>query len=189
MPAPVYVDTTTIQLPAVTTPRTPVSAAWGLGVRDDLEWLAKPPRARVSRSTSQSIPHNSSTAIAFDVEEYDYAAGNFGGIAGGAIWSAATPTRLIAPFTGTYITQGSGQFAANATGARIITLSVNGTTNISVSNGGGAAAWYVGSPISADIRLAAGDYVEMYAYQTCGGALNFDAAYPIWASLRLVAVG
>lgn len=185
MPAPAYVDTNTIQVPALTTPRTSVSAAWGIAVRDDLEFLAKPPRAKVRRTTTQAIAHNTNTPVIFDTEDYDYAAGNFGGTAGGAAWSVGAATKLFVPVGGTYDIKAGGQFAINATGARILFLLVNGITTLSATHGAGTAAWFVGSTLCSDAKLAAGDFVELWAYQASGAPLNIDVTYPVFLSMRL----
>lgn len=188
MPAPAYVDTSTVQVPAVTVPRTPVSAAWGLAVRDNLEFLAKPPRCRVNRTAVQAINNNSSTAVIWANEEYDYAAGNFGGIAGGAMWAVGQPTRLVAPVAGTYDVKAGAQFAINATGVRLLYIGLNGVTIVGIWHGLGNSGWFTGATLAGDIKMAAGDYLELIAYHTAGAALNIDVSYAVFMSMRLVAL-
>lgn len=154
----------------------PLAAAdWNAKVRDSIEHLAKPPRCIVSRDSLQSIPHNVVTLVIFNVEEVDT----------DGMWSAAQPTRLIAPVTGTYQFSGGGNFAANATGSRSIVLTKNG-----VYIGGFTApgsTWYCGTMLSLPVTANAGDYFELLLYQTSGAALNFDPIYTIQASLILIA--
>lgn len=180
-----YAKLTTIHTPAT---GAAAPAGWGTQTDDNFEAVAKPPRVRVRRTTNQSILNTTSTQVIFGVEDYDYAAGNVGGIAGGTGWVIGNPTRLVAPIGGTYQAAGGMQFAINATGARLWWLMLNGTTTLCLGHSVGNGTWYTGNSISTDVKMAASDYIELWCYQSSGGALNVDVTYPIWASLRLVAL-
>lgn len=128
--------------------------------------------ARAKHSTTQSITTSgTSQAVIFDTEDYDT----------DAIHSVASNTsRFVVPtgMGGKWLAIATLFFAANATGARLGQFKVNGTTFIDGSVTGvpasaTTAAQYV--QISVVANLAAADYLEIFAYQTSGGALNLGA--------------
>ncbi|MGI8425553.1 MAG: hypothetical protein ACR2M4_02950 [Actinomycetota bacterium] len=151
---------------------------WNLKVRDNISAAAKPPRARVRRTTNQSIPNNASTVLSFDTA--DYVSDN--------IWLVGSPTRLVAPVTGIYSVKGGAQFAVNLTGARLLFIT-KGVTTIATNHSVGNASWYVGGTVESEINLTAGEYVELLAYQASGAALNIDVAYPVWFAMSLISYG
>ena len=117
--------------------------------------------ARVYRSTNQSIPTGTLTAITFDATRYDT----------DGLWAAGTPTRLTCTRPGIYLACGGVRFAANGTGGRAVQIGVNGT----------AYGSSFGPPIAGDatdvqattvVQVAVGDYVEVFVYQTSGAALD-----------------
>jgi len=122
---------------------------------------------RVTRSTPQSIPNGAATAISYDSARYDV---------GGPHWSAANPTRLTCVVPGTYAISGNVTFHNSANGAfRLVFINLNGANRLA-DTGMSAQA----SAFSPDVRVSintlatlnVGDYVELQAYQDCGGALN-----------------
>lgn len=135
----------------------------GVAAWDDLRWAHY--GCRVYNNANISITTSGvSQALTFNSERYD----NF------AIHSTSSNTsRLIAPRTGIYSIFGHVEFASNATGLRSIVIYANGTTNIAVEGktavGGGLSTYCSVSTIYA---LSAGQYVELLANQTSGGALN-----------------
>lgn len=154
-----------------------VSAAWFDKTRDNGETLARPPGCIVRRTATQSIPDATLTAISFtatddrDTDAYHSTSSN--------------QSRMTVPtgMGGWYEIGGSAIFASNGTGNRILQPRVNGSTSLTAITWTGAVASSFVYPVI-PILLAAGDYVEMLAYQNSGGALNVTAAQ---AWLRLVA--
>lgn len=151
------------------------AAIWNADVVDNLDWLAHEssggaPMARVYNSTAFSVANTTFTAITFNSERYDI----------GACHSTSSNTsRLTVPSGGggVYIIGGCASFAANATGIRQLSIRVNGTTDIwAVSDTSVTASGAANLALTTDYRLAAGDYVELVAYQSSGGNLNVSNA-------------
>lgn len=134
--------------------------------------------ARLQRAAVQSITSGGTgAAIIFDTENADTA----------AIWDVANPTRITIPGSGNkraFIT-GYAQYAgvASAVNARRIVGYVNGVS-VSLTM---AAFMDVGPisnrttevPISFQIDCVAGDYIELFAIQSQGSALNVTCAVHI----------
>jgi hypothetical protein len=138
------------------------------------------PKARVTRSSTQSISNNTVTAVSFNSEQDD----NDG------IYSAGSPTRLTAARAGKYSVTGAIEWAANATGTRFLALRVNGTTYIAMARqmtvtGGATTEMH----IARDWDFAASDYVEMIVFQDSGGALNIGATAGYTPELSICKIG
>jgi hypothetical protein len=114
-------------------------------------------------STAQSLPNNAATPIQWDTRGADSDNG----------FASANPSRFTAAILGWYAISGTAVFAANTTGARTAQIAVNGAA-IPFGLGQAAAAASVRTAISAEIiyPLSVGDYVELWATQTSGAALN-----------------
>lgn len=139
-----------------------------------------PAAVRVTRTTAQSITQNSGVAVIWTGVEYDVP-----GIP--AMWSAGTPTRLTAPMVGVYHAIGNTQFAPLAgLGFRIFYLVQNGGTIVSIANTLAGGTYQTGEVVSADVLMAAGDYLELLVYHNSAAALNLDPIYPMAMSLRLI---
>ena len=130
-------------------------------------------RVYAHRGTTQSIPHNVSTAIDLTGEDYD--TDNFHD-------TVTNTSRLTIPAGWTsavYAITGSVQVASNATGMRTLTIRKNGAA---LSRGAGqqkANAPMGGvalMQVSADVQLTAGDYVDLAISQTSGAALDVASA-------------
>lgn len=126
---------------------------------------ATQPRARVYRSTAQTISDTTLTALTFDTEDFDV----------GAMHDTGSNTsRLTVPTggDGLYLIIAGISWAANATGFRELIVKKNGTTFVggSLSQNVGAGASTAQQAVAA-ITLAATDYVEAFVQQTSGGAL------------------
>lgn len=138
-------------------------------IRDNMKALAS--GAHVYTSSGGSVANLTYTAIGFDLEISD--TDNY--------HDPAAPTRLTAPFAGTYMVGAFVDFAANATGDRSARLRKNATTRI---------AEQIGKPRGSDslaavtlwgeINLAAGDYVEIEAWQSSGGSLGINTGTFFW---------
>lgn len=121
---------------------------------------------RVYRSTAQSIPNITNTAIAFDSETYD---------AHNMHSTVSNTSRLTAVMHGKYHIYASIRFAANATGYRYVQLRVDGTTYIAADKRAALASGTQFFTVSTEINLALGQYAELIVYQDSGGSLNVDA--------------
>jgi hypothetical protein len=120
------------------------------------------PMAAVSKS-SQSIPSGVSTDLTFDTERSD----------GAAMRQPATPGRLFVPRVGFYNIKGKATFAANATGQRILGITLGGTQQLNSRDIQTAQAnmvtcrvdevFYIG-----DVNIGIG----ITAFQNSGGSLD-----------------
>ena len=120
---------------------------------------------RVERSTNQSIPNNTWTALSFDtiVSEEKPATTSQ--------WSSGSPTRLICRLPGYYLINAHVRIAQNATGARGINIMKNGTGLIAniFSPASGFDSHF---QVNATVKLDTGDYIEAKAFQNSGAALD-----------------
>lgn len=125
------------------------------------------PCARVYHSVAQSIADGVLTALAFDTERYDT----------DTIHDTVTNnTRLTCKTAGKYRITANVGFAANGTGARELTIRLNGTTRICSELRMGFATYENVMHVSTEWNLAVNDYVEAYVYQNSGAALNVNAS-------------
>lgn len=144
------------------------AANWNI-LRDDLNFLANPPAARVYKAAAQAINNNTITAINFDTERYDT----------DTIHDTVTNnTRLTCKTAGLYHFEFSAEFAANATGFRGWFIRLNGSSSNYIAafelplTGAAVTAC---ATIGADYRMAVNDFAEAVVWQTSGGALNIQA--------------
>lgn len=123
-------------------------------------------RARMYRTTDQTIANATLTQITFSTARWD----TDGLTAGGAQFTArrADLYRMTA----------QARFAANATGQRVVYIRLNGTTLIAID--GRQAITVAATPtdiaLSTEYELVAGNTIQMLVYQDSGGALNVTAA-------------
>lgn len=144
------------------------------------------PRARAKRSTVQSIPTATWTAIGFDTEDRDTDSMHD---------TVTNNTRLTAKTPGLYLVRASVSFAPNAVGSRQIDITkttVGGTVTteaIQEATSESTVGSYFDLTVTALVDLAAGDYVEAKAMQTSGGALNVVTSDPFSPVLEAAWVG
>lgn len=139
------------------------------------------PSARYQKTTTQSIPHGVVTVVAFTsaMEVYDTASlGN-------------NDSRFTVPagFDGLWAMGGNFIWATSSAGDRAILIGKNGSGSRLVQSEIGATTTgpISGYEVATEARLVAGDYIELFAFQTTGGALSIDgSANPInfWCSYR-----
>lgn len=124
------------------------------------------PAARMSTSVDQSIAHNTLTATAFNVTDYD----SYAARPEGAMVNLSTDVITIRK-TGLYVICNKVTFASNATGVRRLDLNVNGVLEETHANGA-----FTGANLllyMTTLRpLTAGDTLTSSCFQTSGGALN-----------------
>lgn len=119
------------------------------------------PAARLTRTSGQGIPFNTTTALNFNSERYDTASMHS---------TSSNLSRLTAPVTGIYEVSAHVNWA-NFNGVRHLRLRKNGTTVVASQSAADAALHTDTQSISSMARLAAGDYVEaVVAHQ------SFDVA-------------
>lgn len=147
-----------------------------------------PPQLHAYVSAPQTLPDRAWQVISFDNEEYDTA----------GMHSSSAPTRVIAPVTGLYQVNAAVVFSWSQrdyyyysySGARALQVrknangTVSGGTRVGLRVEDGFARWYWslydlpaipglgnyhdGCEITMDVRLNAGDYLEVLAFQSSG---------------------
>lgn len=131
-----------------------------------VSFLQQPPAFRGRQSVAQSLTNGLATAITLDAEDLDSASGH------------TTTSRYVAQYDGWYWIAGGIGYASNGTGIRGVEWWVNGSVLA------GSGAMFPASAASSNrlpgrgmlIYLTEGDYVELYAFQSSGGALNTAVA-------------
>lgn len=127
------------------------------------------PVCLLRHSTTQSIATSSDTALTFNTELHDI----------GAMHDAVNPTRVTIPSgqDGIYLISGNATFAVNATGIRRLQFIFNGVTTRSAQQVVPPASAN-GATVSTSMvsLLAAGDYVEVMAFQSSGVSLDVGSA-------------
>lgn len=125
-------------------------------------------KARVTRSGAQTINTASTTAIAFDSEDYDV---------GGLHSTASNTSRVTVLKAAKYDLKGNIRWGTeSATGYVGAILRVNGTTIIDYDFRAAATAYNSTNKVATDYSLAIGDYVEMLAEQNSGGDKTITVA-------------
>jgi hypothetical protein len=145
-----------------------VSDTLGFGMLDP-QYLTSVAARVYNSSTSVTIANATYTALPWDAENYDTTAFHD---------NSTNNTRLTIPsgHGGKYIFIGQVSFAANATGYREIKLVVNGGATFAYSSSAAYSASNLILNIAAIYFFSAGDYIELYAYQSSGGTLNWNQA-------------
>lgn len=156
---------TSVPSPQTITAGTAFTAAQGNSWRDSCNWcLSNHPMAVLRSSGTQSINNSSSTAVLLDVEDIDSDSGH----------SLVTNTsRYTSPTAGWFLITAYVPFAANATGLRQLEIRVNGSgiTLSSTPTVGAGVATHCSTSTHYFLNGST-DFVEMFAFQTSGGALN-----------------
>lgn len=169
---PEYADLDTIHNPA---PGDSAPAAWGDQVRENFERLAKPYRAKVRRTTAQSIPNAAATPISWSSGPADL-----------NLWVFTSPTIFTFPIGGLWTLKLGATFAANATGHRLFWWQY-GTRVLGIETKAASGGWPSSATVEAEEEFLAGDTVSAWVFQDSGAALNLDpTSYEIWAVARLV---
>lgn len=119
---------------------------------------------------AQSIGDAVATAILFGAEDWDTA---------GLHSTSVNTSRFTIPagFDGKWSFSYGVSFPANATGIRSAVLRKNGGSDTndvvgSATFGVGTSATLTSLHAQRTVELVEGDYIELYAYQSSGGALN-----------------
>lgn len=124
--------------------------------------------ALVYLTANESIANTTSQIVNWDAETYDTS----------GIWEIASPSKLTVPAGVTKIRlRANVSWASNATGIRKLNITKNGgnyqgqtlATQQAVPTVGSTTDQLAVSPV---LSVVAGDYFELLAQQTSGGALN-----------------
>lgn len=146
-----------------------VVGASGLNVyTSDIVWLAEnvasgKPMTFAYRSANQTVGNSSFSAIGFDQHEDN----------AGAHSTSVNNSRFTAPVAGRYRLSAQLRWAANSSGHRAVAIAANGTA-VPVSGQGSLAfgIFDLDNCCTSVVRLAAGDYLEVFGTQTSGGNLD-----------------
>ena len=133
-------------------------------VRDALNFLLNRPVAVITQTTAQS--NSTASAITFNATTVD----TYGGHS-----NSTNNSRYTAQVAGWYWVRGNVLFVSNVTGNRSCQLYKNGTaltTSFVVYPAASTNYAAMGFETSTLVFLNAGDYVELFASQDSGGALN-----------------
>ncbi len=140
------------------------------------------PAFKVKLSSNQSISTGTTTKIAFDTELYDtdnaFASNKF---------TVPTGKGGKYHFSGIIIVRNIDLDEQNS-----IRIHVNGSDTVSglnvyrMTQYGTGNDTFTTAPISADIDLSAGDYVELFIFQNEGGSQDVDAGYSHFEGFRLI---
>ena len=119
----------------------------------------------LTKSAAQTITNNSSTALTFNTETFD---------TDGFHDNSTNTSRITIPSGkgGKYLFVMTMCWTTNATGERLTTLKKNGGFHKYTWQMGGISGGYIFNPSSVIVDATAGDYFEMFGFQTSGGNLN-----------------
>lgn len=124
-------------------------------------------------TTGQTVGNNSTVSLAFSSEVIDE---------GGYHDNSSNNSHLTAPSSGWYIVTGTVTWSNNTSGRRIAGILQGGATAIATARGLAAYGSGFGDlslNVSAVVKLDAGDYVELTAFQDSGGDRTVDARFAI----------
>lgn len=129
---------------------------------------ATPPGTRVRRTGNQPIADATQTAVSWTASSVGY----------GDMWESVTnPTRVTAQQAGVYLITATVAFAPNATGSRVLSLKLSGTSIYIAAARQDApdATQNTFLTVSTTYYLDVGDYVEAMVDQDSGGNLDVVA--------------
>lgn len=126
------------------------------------------------RTSNQTLANVTTTAISWNSNVVDNA---------GCHSTAVNPSRLIAPIDGWYRVKSCLRWQADLDGIRIVDIVPNGTGVVHTRRGPDAmgAIFDAGHTVDAEVRLSAGQYVEIVGYHSAGNNLDVLGA-ALWGS-------
>lgn len=155
------------------------AAIYKSDVTDAVTFVANPPMFIGTQAGAQSIANNTLVALTLDTTVIDTYSGHS---------NVTNNSRYTPTVAGYYLVVGSYGQAANGTGNRFVLIYKNGArVNLGSLGGLAAGAANTGSiQASAMVQCdGASDYIEVFAFQSSGGALNTDPAMTgmqvVWA--------
>lgn len=152
------------------------------GVKD----VSLAPCVRVYHSVNQAVVTATLTALAFNSERFDQAAG----AASTQHDTVTSNSRLTCRYAGIYQITGCAEFSANATGYRDLRVYLNTATMIALNRDVTASGSLTSEMnVSTLYSLAVNDYVELMVYQTAGVNVNVTASANWSPEFSMVRVG
>lgn len=127
-------------------------------------FLLNPPMVRLRKTTAQSIPNNSHTAVSWDLVEVE----NYN------MWDSTAPTKVTPSVPGWYLGSAGISFLANTTGYREMDARVNGIAQIRIKldpNANGGIMVMRGNTFLSPFNGTT-DFCEVTAFQNSGGSLG-----------------
>ncbi|WP_214103241.1 hypothetical protein [Acrocarpospora catenulata] len=167
--------TTGLAVPSPAAWTSPLTSAQLNAYRDHVRFLTYPPIARLALNSGQGIPTQAwpnGTPIQFDAATVDNYAG----------WNAGVnPTRYSFARSGVYYLYGMYSCASNATGTRGVGLRINGGTTVWGCHDMPCTATAPAHRVAASrtVRVTAGDYVELMAFQSSGATRNTQGPHAV----------
>ncbi len=132
-------------------------------------------------SDPQNIANAVWTPVVWDTPQY-----NLPTTAPG--WTAKSPNRITCIQSGLYHFDGFAGFKSNATGSRGVAFRVNGNPSYpAISTGdnpGAGIGWY--GCVSCEVKVNAGDWIELVVRQSSGAPLLMDSVFPRFSVRRMV---
>ena len=156
-------------------------------LRDALAFWQSPPAALISGNAGQSTTSGAYLLVAFPTTSYNTDS------------MVTSTSRITIQTPGRYAIASKLTFAANATGIRRIMIRKNaagsstGGTELYTETAQAITAAGIKTPVSIpagpEFQLAAGDTIEVFAFQNSGAALTLDTRTgAIYLSVRLVQI-
>lgn len=134
------------------------------------DYLANGPFVNVTRSTTQSIPNNTTTDVSFTVETSDRSS---------LVAVTLTSVTVPAALAGVCLITTYAQFEANATGFRVLGIQIDGATYADHRR---EAMTTAAQPHCMHVcmtrLLTAGQVIKAQVFQNSGGALNIGTSTP-----------
>lgn len=149
-------------------------------LRDALTFLLQKPRVALRRVAAQSIPNTTAARvpIQWDTEDSDLA----------SMWSSGANTKIFTQYAGRYSVAVIVDFAVGGTtgSSRALYVKANGTTEwtVAVHPSNGASDTIMGFTFEIPRLFAVGEYIEILAGQSSGGALNIGGGADCYCSVK-----
>jgi hypothetical protein len=114
----------------------------------------------------QTVGNGSYVPVSFENVQFDT----------GGVFSASTPTALVAPIAGVYVISGSIEWTSGGVGYR--QLEIDGETGgrLATELLPVAATQFAYNSVSTIVKLQAGEKVQLVANQSSGASLSFSSA-------------
>lgn len=130
-----------------------------------------PPACSITRSAGFPVPHATLTVVPFNVESFDT----------DDMWAPApNPSRITVNTAGIYVVTAMARWQPTSGGRRMLEINLNGVPNILRVELGSPASLPAEAVqcMSIVYDFAAGEYIELQAYQSSGGSINIGGAVP-----------
>lgn len=138
-------------------------AMWDDYIKTNTNNLIVPPSCRVYHSANQSLSNTTDTTLAFNSERFDTDSMHD---------TVTNNSRITIQTAGIYLLSATVSFEANGTGVRVVWLRLNGATKIAQQSAVPPGVNTTDITIQTVYDLAAADYVQVLAYQSCGSPMN-----------------